>query len=59
MYLIKLANWLSFYTLLRDTSMINDELQKYNSVTPADIKEEAITIFDAGNSNTLYYYAGN
>ena len=59
MSLMNRANSLAFYTLLGDTSMINDELQKYNSVTPADIKEEAITIFDAGNSNTLYYYAGN
>ena len=59
MSLTNRANSLAFYTLLGDTSMINDELQKYNSVTPVDIKEEAITIFDPGNSNTLYYYAGN
>ena len=59
MSLMNRANSLAFYTLLGDTSMINDELQKYNRVTPADIKAEAITIFDPGNSNTLYYYAGN
>jgi predicted Zn-dependent peptidase len=59
MSLMNRANSLAFYTLLGDTSMINDELRRYNSVTPADIKEDAITIFDPGNSNTLYYYAGN
>jgi predicted Zn-dependent peptidase len=59
MSLMNRANSLAFYTLLGDASMINDELRRYNSVTPADIKEDAITIFDPGNSNTLYYYAGN
>ncbi|MBN8858241.1 MAG: insulinase family protein [Sphingobacteriales bacterium] len=59
MSLMNRANSLAFYTLLGDTSMINNELQRYNNVTPADIKEDAVTIFDPGNSNTLYYYAGN
>ena len=59
MSLMSRANSLAFYTLLGDTSMINDELQKYQVVTPADIKNEAIAIFDPGNSNIMYYYAGN
>lgn len=59
MSLMSRANSLAFYTLLGDTSMINDELQKYQVVTPADIKNEAIAIFDPGNSNVMYYYAGN
>lgn len=59
MSLMNRANSLAFYTLLGDTSMINTELQKYREVTPADIKEAAIAIFDPGNSNAMYYYAGN
>jgi zinc protease len=48
---------LAYYELLGDASWINAELEKYNSVTTADILEECRNIFSNTNSNTLYYYA--
>ncbi|MGN6440006.1 MAG: M16 family metallopeptidase [Agriterribacter sp.] len=59
MSLMNRANSLAFYTLLGDTNMINQELEKYQAVTAADIQHEANTIFNPANSNTMYYYSGN
>jgi predicted Zn-dependent peptidase len=51
------ANSLAFYELLGDASWINDELDRYNSITTDDILMESQTIFRPENSSTLYYYA--
>lgn len=53
------ANSLAYYELLGDASLINQELEKYNSVTTEDIMRESRNIFRDENSNTLYYYSGN
>ncbi len=53
------ANSLAFYELLGDADLINQELTKYNEVTVDDIKKYSKQIFDANNSNVLYYYSNN
>jgi predicted Zn-dependent peptidase len=53
------ANSLAFYELLGDASLINQELSKYNAVTVEDIQHYSHEIFDADNSNVLYYYSNN
>ena len=53
------ANSLANYELLGDANLMNTELARYQSVTAAQIQEEAAKIFAVENSNTLYYYAKN
>ena len=59
MSLMNRANSLAFYTLLGNTNMINDELERYQDITTADIQQEANIIFNENNSSTMYYYAEN
>lgn len=56
MSLMNRAGSLSFYTLLGNTNMINEELAKYQLVTAAGLQQEANIIFDRANSNTMYYF---
>ncbi len=56
MSLMNRAGSLSFYTLLGNTNMINEELNKYQVVTPTEIQQETNIIFDPANSNTMYYF---
>ena len=51
------ANSLAFYELLGNANLMNEELDKYQAVTPEAIRRHARLIFDVNNSNTLYYYA--
>lgn len=53
------AGSLAFYELLGNAEWMNNELEKYNSVTTEDIREESRNIFRPENSNTLYYYSNN
>ncbi|HTR31879.1 MAG TPA: pitrilysin family protein [Puia sp.] len=53
------ANSLAIYELLGDAEMMNTELDKYRSVTAADILATSGEIFDTRNSNTLYYYGNS
>ncbi len=53
------ANSLAIYELLGDANMMNTELDKYRSVTTADILSTSREIFDKRNSNTLYYYGNS
>lgn len=55
MNLLARANNLAFYELLGDASMMNTELEKYQAIDAADVKEYAAKIFDPSQSNTLYY----
>jgi len=59
MSLMNRANSLAFYTLLGNTAMINQELDKYQAVNSTDIQQEANIIFDSSNSSTMYYYSNN
>lgn len=53
------ANSLAFYELLGDAELMNQELEKYHSVTAQDILEESRNIFREENSSTLYYLSKN
>ncbi|MCO5238585.1 MAG: insulinase family protein [Chitinophagaceae bacterium] len=55
MSLMNRAGSLSFYTLLGNANLINDELARYQQVSAAEIQQEAHTIFNPDNSTTLYY----
>lgn len=59
MSLMSRANSLAYYELLGDAQLMNEELQKYESVTAQELMEESIRIFDERNSNTLYYLSKN
>lgn len=59
MSLMNRAGSLSFYTLLGNTNMINEELAKYQLVTAAGLQQEANIIFDPANSNTMYYFGNH
>ena len=58
MSLINRANSLAIYELLGDANMMNTELERYQAVTAAEVLEHSKKLFDASNSNTLYYYGG-
>jgi zinc protease len=45
--------------LLGDANRVNNEMEHYRKVTPADIQRVANTVFTPENSSTLYYYAKN
>ena len=53
------ANSLAMYELLGDAQLMNEELEKYQSITAAELREECTKVFDEQNSNTLYYLAKN
>ena len=53
------ANSLAFYELLGDASLMNTELDRYNSVTVSDIQQESNKIFREENSSTLWYLSKN
>jgi len=59
MALMSRASSLAMYELLGDASMMNTELQKYQSITTQDILEYSKKIFNKNNSNTLRYYSKN
>lgn len=53
------AMGLSYFELLGDASMINNEIEKYNNVSAEDIKNAARSIFKKENSNIIYYKSIN
>jgi predicted Zn-dependent peptidase len=53
------ASSLATYELLGNAGLINEELNKYHSITREDIKRYAEEIFNANACNTIYYYAEN
>jgi predicted Zn-dependent peptidase len=57
MSIMNRAQSLAFYELLGDAALMNEELAKYQAVTPELIQSTAQTIFAEGNRNTLYYYS--
>lgn len=59
MSLMNRATNLAIYELLGDANLINEELERFQQVTTADIKQEAAAIFNDNNCNTLYYYSNN
>jgi zinc protease len=53
------ANSLAYYELLGDANLMNQELDKYNSISTVDIFNESQVIFREENSSTMYYYSNN
>ena len=53
--LLSRANNLAFYELMGDAQLINEEWEKYQSVTAEFLQETAKEIFRKDNSNTLFY----
>ena len=56
MSLMNRAGSLSFCSLLGNTNMINEELERYQGVSAAELRQEAEIIFDPNNSVTMYYF---
>lgn len=48
---------LAYAELIEDASLVNEEIDKYQAVTPADIYREAKAILSESNCSTLYYKA--
>lgn len=46
---------LAFYELMGDAELVNTEIQKYMTVTPADIQSVAREVFRKTNCSTLHY----
>ena len=59
MSIMNRASSLASYELLGNANLINEELDKYHSITREDIRMHAEQIFDVNNCNTIYYYAEN
>lgn len=57
MSILSRANNLAFYELLGDAAMINEELNKYQSVSADSLLQQAKVVFNPNNENTLYYRA--
>ncbi len=53
------ASSLAMYELLGDANLMNSELEKYRTVTAADIVKETNIIFDDNNCSTMYYLSNN
>lgn len=49
------ANSLAFYELLGDAQLMNDELQRYQEISAADIRSYSQQLFAQTNSNVLHY----
>jgi zinc protease len=59
MSLMSRANNLAMYELLGNANLMNEEWDKYDQLTPSNIRNYCETIFNPQNSNTLYYHADN
>ena len=57
MSIMNRAHSLAYYELLGDADLMNQELEKYQKVTPELIQQTAQQIFQDTNRNTLYYYS--
>ncbi len=55
--LLSRCNNLAFYELLGDAAMMNEESQRYQAVTTADVLSVSKAVFDPDHRNTLYYFA--
>jgi predicted Zn-dependent peptidase len=53
------ANSLACYETLGDAAWMDDELEKYGSVTTEDILQESRHIFNNTNCNTIHYLSSN
>ena len=56
MSIMSRATNLSFYELMGNAELMNEELSKYHAVTIDEIRATAQKTFTPENSNTLYYF---
>lgn len=59
MSLMNRAASLANYELLGDANLMNEEMDRYLSVTAEEIKAQSNQLFRESNSNTLYYRSNN
>lgn len=57
MSVLNKAMGLGYYELLGDANLINQEEEKYHSVTAQELKKEASTLFKESNCSVLFYKA--
>ena len=57
MSIMNRAHSLAYYELLGDANLMNQELEKYQLVTPEILQQTAQEIFQDNHRNTLYYYS--
>jgi predicted Zn-dependent peptidase len=50
---------IAMYELLGDADLMNKELDKYRSITSAEITEQSRIIFDENNCSTMHYLSNN
>jgi predicted Zn-dependent peptidase len=48
-------NLATYYTFFKDANLINTELEKYRSITRADLKRVAAQYFTKNNRLVVYY----
>jgi predicted Zn-dependent peptidase len=53
------ATSLAMYELLGDAELMNTELERYQTITAAELIAESKVVFDNNNCSTLYYIANN
>ena len=58
MSLMSRAASLAYYELLGGAELMNEELEKYQSVNTDELKAQAEKVFMSNNSNTLFYVSG-
>lgn len=58
MSLTSRAASLAYYELLGNANLMNEELEKYQSVTSEELRTQAEVLFQPQHSNTLWYHAG-
>jgi len=58
MSLMSRAASLAYYELLGNANLMNEELEKYQSVTSEELRTQAGALFQPHHSNTLWYGAG-
>jgi predicted Zn-dependent peptidase len=57
MTIMSRANSLAYYELLGNADLMNEELNKYQAITAAEIQQYSRQVFDVNNSNTLRYFS--
>jgi zinc protease len=59
MSLMSRAASLAYYELLGGADLMNEELEKYQSIQTDELREQAEEIFLPANSNTIFYLSNN
>lgn len=57
MSILNKAMSLGYFKMLGQTGMINSEIDMYQSITPAELRDFAMRVFTPSNSSTLFYKA--